>query len=149
MQNPQMAAMANMNAQAGPMDGNPVMTNGQNMNFSIRHEMRDQLNTYIYDYFIRNNQYDLARMMLNQPEMKVNLKPKSDPNSTEEKGPEDLPLPLMPAQAISENSFLLDWWCQFWDIFSAARNKTASTKAFAYINHMRVSSTYFHRVPSC
>lgn len=141
MQNPQMAAqMANMNAGAGPLDGTPIMANGQRQ----AGDPRDQLNTYIYDYFIRTENYKLAKAMLDA-DMTVNLKPKSSPSgrNVNGMGPGDLPEPFMPANQNTDTSFLLDWWVQFWDIFSAARN--IKGKGSQYIAHTRVSVPCFCR----
>ncbi|KAF9731056.1 camp-dependent protein kinase pathway protein [Paraphaeosphaeria minitans] len=133
MQNPQMAAqMANMNAGAGPLDGTTVMGNGQRQ----PGDPRDQLNTYIYDYFIRTENHKLAKAMLDA-DMTVNLKPKSSPSGRNVNGvgPGDLPEPNMPPNQNTDTSFLLDWWVQFWDIFSAARG--IKSKGSQYIAHAR------------
>lgn len=145
MQNPQMAAaMANMNAAAGPLDGTPIMGNGQRQPPSL--DPRDQLNTYIYDYFLRNQHHKLAQVMI-ESELKMNLKPpqKSSPSGRNVNGdsidPDLLPTPNMPGpNQATDNSFLLDWWVQFWDIFSAARNRTmkGSQGSHQYISHARV-----------
>lgn len=140
MQNPNMAQMAQMNAGAGPMDGTPVM-NGQRPqpphNYSPT-EPRDLLNTYIYEYFCRTDNHKLAKAML-EAEMNVAVKPKSSPRNMN--GVDaifgDLPMPNLPANQATEQSFLLDWWVQFWDIFSAARGR--QNKGYPYIQHARVS----------
>ena len=144
MQNPQMAAqMANMNAGAGPLDGTPVMGNGQRP----AGDPRDQLNTYIYDYFIRTENHKLAKAMLDA-DMTVNLKPKSSPSgrNVNGMGPGDLPEPNMPPNQNTDTSFLLDWWVQFWDIFSAARGM--KSKGSQYIAHTRVSRSCLRSLPS-
>jgi hypothetical protein len=151
MQNPQMAAMAGMNAQVGgPVEGTPVMGNmprpGQKPE---QPDPRNLMNTYIYDYFMRNNHYRLARCMI-ESDLKMNLQPqgtKQSPGSrnvngvdgmdTDDKG--DLPLPVLPPGQCVENSFLMDWWCQFWDIYSAARGK-GTQKSTQYSQHARVRS---------
>ncbi|KAJ4292502.1 hypothetical protein N0V90_009164 [Kalmusia sp. IMI 367209] len=144
MQNPQMAAMANMNAAAGSLDGTPIMGNGQRQPVPGL-DPRDQLNTYIYDYFLRNSHHKLAQVMI-ESELKMNLKPpqKSSPtgrnvNGVDSIDPELLPTPNMPASGqATDNSFLLDWWVQFWDIFSAARNRTMKgSQGSQYISHAR------------
>jgi hypothetical protein len=149
MQNPQMAGMAAMNAQ-GPVDGTPIMANGQRRpqpNGIPPMDARDQLNTYIYDYFLRNNHHRLAAMMV-ESEMKMSLNPpqKSSPSGRNVNGVDamdqdskDIPTPKIPANH-SENSFLLDWWVQFWDIWGAARrNGNAKPSSMQYIHHARVS----------
>jgi hypothetical protein len=135
MQNQNMATMMAMNAAGGPVGGAPVMNNNR---MSQETDSRTQLNTYIYDYFLKNKHTTLARAMLDN-EMKMNLTQKpspsgrndmnglDDPNSTE-----GLPAPRIPENQAAENSFLLDWWQQFWDIFSAARTKSQGPKGLPH-----------------
>lgn len=147
MQTPQMATMAAMNATQGPIDSTPMMGNGphrpQQNSPSVA---RDQLNTYIYDYFRRNNHIRLARTML-ECNMGISLNPpvKSSPGSRNANGvdamdtdsKDDLPQPKIPNFS-AENSFLLDWWEQFWDIWSAARgHHTGKNVPMQYIQHTR------------
>lgn len=154
MQNSQMTTMAAMNATQGPIDGTPMMGNGPHRaQQNVGMNARDQLNTYIYDYFLRNNHVRLARTMI-ECEMKINLNPppKSSPSGRNANGvdamdtesKDDLPSPKIPQGFCAENSFLLDWWVQFWDIWSAARNHPNSmnkTMPMQYIQHARVSHT--------
>lgn len=101
---------------------------------------RDQLNTYIYDYFLRTDNPKLAKAML-EADLNMNLKNKPSPSGRNINGIDlgDLPQPNMPVgQAATETSFLLDWWVQFWDIFSAARGR--QNKGTQYIQHARVSA---------
>lgn len=142
-----MATMANMNATAagGPVDGTPIMQNGQLRPGPNYLDNRNQLNTYIYDYFIRNEHYRLARTMIEcELKMNLNMPTKPSPNARNVNGadimgnePDGLPTPKIPANQTAENSFLLDWWIQFWDIFSAARGH--NIKGAQYISHARVS----------
>lgn len=143
-----MAAMAGMNANAGPVDGTPIMGNGQRGQQMQNLDPRDQLNTYIYDYFLRNNHHRLARTML-ECDMKMNVHPPQKPSPSgrnvngvdamDHDSKDDLPNPKLPTGQATDNSFLLDWWVQFWDIFSAARGK--NTKGAQYIGHTRVRRT--------
>jgi len=118
-------------------------------------DSRAQLNTYIYDYFLKNNYTRIARMMV-EMEMKMNTDPKRqisrnmngmDPMDNESK--DDLPAPLIPNNSpdnsSSENSaFLLEWWQQFWDVYSAARSKgPKQTTAHQYLAATRVSMSCF------
>ena len=41
---------------------------------------------------------------------------------------------------MADNSFLLDWWVQFWDIFQASKSRTGQGKGSQYIAHTRVRS---------
>ncbi|KAF1943529.1 hypothetical protein EJ02DRAFT_129700 [Clathrospora elynae] len=142
MQSQQMAQMAAMNAHNGPVDGTPTMGN---MAHPERAQMdpREQLNTYIYDYFLRNKHGRLARAMLDG-EIKLSTQKPSPKNrangadAMDDDAIDDLPAPQMPDNQVAENSFLLDWWVQFWDIFQAnGRRPTATKSAAQYINHTR------------
>ncbi|KAF2180336.1 hypothetical protein K469DRAFT_692859 [Zopfia rhizophila CBS 207.26] len=128
MQSQQMAAMAGMNAAGGPVGGTQMMANPP---LPQQEDMSAKLNTYIYDYFLRNNNVRLAKMMIDC-DLKMNLNPdvKPSPSGRNMNGvdamddlKDDLPSPRVPVNQSAGNSFLLDWWCQFWDIFSTARQK--------------------------
>ncbi|KAF1955379.1 hypothetical protein CC80DRAFT_93127 [Byssothecium circinans] len=143
MQNQQMAQMANMNA-GGPVTGTPIMGNGQRRPTQNMMEPRDQLNTYIYDYFIRSDQPRLARMMIDSGlKLKLSGTQKVTSGSANTNGvdamdqdsKEELPAPELPPNQMSENSFLMDWWVQFWDIFSASRGNP--NKGAQYTSHVR------------
>ena len=144
MQNPQMAQMATMNAGAGPIDGTPVMANGQRQaGPGFPPEPRQQLNTYIYDYFLRTDNPKLAKAMLDAG-MHMDLKTKPSPSNRNMNGvdpADDLPPPNLPDKQATEASFLLDWWVQFWDIFGAMRGR--QNKGVTYIQHTRVSVLAF------
>jgi hypothetical protein len=141
MQNQQMA-MAGM--AGGPVEGTPIMANMARPGTNPR----DSINTYIYDYFLRNNHTRLAQAMLDA-DLQMNLKPplaKPSPNGRNVNGVDSmdgddkttLPLPILPSNQIVENSFLMDWWCQFWDIYSATRSKNAGGKSAQYAQVARV-----------
>lgn len=144
MQNQQMA-MAGMNATGGPVGGTPMMNNGRPQ--QLENDARAQLNTYIYDYFLKNHNYRLARMMIEQ-DMKMNLHPSTKPSpsgrnmngvdSVDPDSKDDLPIPKIPDNQLAENSFLLDWWNQFWDLFSAARKSGKGGPSSQYLAHTRV-----------
>lgn len=160
-----MNPMANMNAMGGPVGGGPIpmgMNNGslgpgQN---SAQQKLdmeknRTVLNTYIYDYFLREGMYDSARTMLNS-EQTINVVKDSpgrqngngagdDPMDTDSKDglnskrPDDLPMPNLPV--LSDNCFLFEWFCLFWEMLSAQRNKNlVSATMNQYINHTQVGS---------
>ncbi|KAF2471069.1 uncharacterized protein BDR25DRAFT_30093 [Lindgomyces ingoldianus] len=145
MQSQQMAAMAGMNAAMGPVDGTPVMSSMQRPG-GRPDDPRTNLNTYIYDYFMRNNYGRLAKAML-ECDLKMNLAPHTKPspsgrnmNGMDSMDPDvkdDLPQPKIPDGQSADNSFLLDWWCQFWDIYRAARDKNGSKAQHQYIGHTR------------
>ncbi|KAF2677587.1 hypothetical protein K458DRAFT_395859 [Lentithecium fluviatile CBS 122367] len=138
--------MAAMNAPQGPVDGTPIMGNGQRRPQPNMMEPRDQLNTYIFDYFVRNQHHRLARMMI-ECDLKMSLNPpqKSSPSGRNVNGvdamdqdsKDDLPTPKIPPAQATDNSFLLDWWVQFWDIWGAAKNHPVKPVATQYIQHTR------------
>jgi len=150
----QMAAMAGMNANVGgPVDGTPIMGN---MPRPVRpqevFDVREKLNTYIYDYFIRNGHPRLARTML-ESDIKMSLKPSSKPSPSgrnvngidgiDPDARDGLPEAQLPEGQLADNSFLLDWWAQFWDIYNAARRKSPSgEKGAQYITHTRVRAIH-------
>lgn len=116
---------------------------------------RSQLNTYIYDYFLRHGMYDCARALLNSdPTMKVIKESpgrRRDDNGNEEgedvdskddidsKRPEDLPRSDVPREC-PESCFLYEWWCLFWDMFNAQRGKGEGINVRNYVNHTNAQS---------
>jgi len=148
MQNPMAAQMAAMNANGGPVDGTPIM--GAMGHPGMRMEQpgggpAGMLNTYIYDYFLRNNHLQAARAMLETGELTLQTEPpqkpspKNRPNGIDAMNSrEEFPEPKLPQNQVADNSFLHDWWVQFWDIFSANRGRTApAAKSTQYIGHTR------------
>ncbi|KAB2099417.1 hypothetical protein AG0111_0g12350 [Alternaria gaisen] len=140
MQNQQMAQMqAQMNAN-GSVNGTPVMGNMAQPKRMGNNDPVEKLNTYIYDYFLRNRHHALARAMLDG-DLKMSTE-KPSPNKSNVASdidmPDDMPLPALPAGQVADNSFLLDWWVQFWDIFAAARGPNGGPKnAVQYLGHNR------------
>ena len=113
------------------------------------YDMQARLNTQIYDYFLKHEQYDCARSMKNS-NLKLITKAKGSPGkghdingmdehsgddlkNKEDKQPDDLPA----ADGIGiqhDVSFLLDWYSLFWDMFFAARKAPiASPVAVQYV----------------
>lgn len=171
MNNPNMS---NMNAMGGPVGAPmPMMNNGAvapqagipgpRQAQMPTDSQRTLLNTYIYEYFIRNNMYDCARSLLNS-DQQVNVL-KDGPNrrrdengnllgnglgddamdtdskdDMDSKLPNDLPAPKLPLPA-SETSFLYEWFCLFWDIFHAQRAKGGNGPVAQYVSHTQVSKT--------
>ena len=146
MQSQQMAQMAGMTANNGPVDGTPIMGNMAHTK-RIATDPREQLNTYIYDYFLRNEHFQLARAMLESPGMKMSTgqpmkpSPNNRLNGADPLGQdEEFPAPQLPPNQMADNSFLLDWWVQFWDIYQATKTRNGNSKgAVQYIQHTRVS----------
>ncbi|KAF2853592.1 hypothetical protein T440DRAFT_311054 [Plenodomus tracheiphilus IPT5] len=142
MQSQQMAQMAAMNASNGSVDGPPMMNNKR-----LGTDPREQLNTYIYDYFLRNSHFKLAKAMLDSSDtVKMSTGPpqKPSPNNRpngvdpiDQDGAEGFPTPQLPPNQMADNSFLLDWWVQFWDIYQATKARTGPSKGNQYIQHTR------------
>jgi hypothetical protein len=153
--------MGGMNAMGGPVGGGmPNMNNGAG---GVRQPMtgndtnRSQLNTYIYEYFLRNGMYDCARALL-VSEQPMNIMKDSPGRRRDENGngagdegdgdskddmdskrPADLPDPNLPKEC-PESCFLYEWWCLFWDMFNAQRGKGDTRKVLQYVTHTQVSS---------
>ncbi len=151
--------MAGMGAMGGPVGGGmPMMNNGapgarptmpDNVN------QRSQLNTYIYEYFLRNGMYDCARSLL-KSDQPMNVLKDSAGRRREENGvgdegadgeskddidpqrPADLPDPNLPKEC-PESCFLYEWWCLFWDMFNAQRGKGDGRNILQYVSHTQVS----------
>ena len=140
--------MTALNQAAGPVGGASSTNNGGFRTDNLSN--RQQLNTYIYDYFLKNEHYGLARAL--QKELSIYASPslgKRDVNGIDDSmetdskedsqvRPDDLPLPTILDN--TEGSFLYDWWCQFWDIWCAHRRKvTAGPVPTQYLAHAQVS----------
>lgn len=106
-----------------------------------------RLNTYIFGHLIHLRHFELARQFEQVCPIKTLDRPKKEMNGDSDmdmdskdglKRPDDLPIPDLPDNH-SENSFLHDWWSQFWDIYGAARkNIGGSQMAENYLNHNSV-----------
>jgi hypothetical protein len=149
--------MGGMNAMGGPvggampMNGAPGARPPMQVNDS---QQRSQLNTYIYEYFIRNGMFDCARALLasEQPMKVIKGSPggrNDSGNGTDEGGdgdskddldskrPDDLPAPDVPREC-PESCFLYEWWCLFWDMFNAQRGKGDGRNVLQYVTHTQV-----------
>ncbi|KAI9825646.1 MAG: hypothetical protein M1832_000990 [Thelocarpon impressellum] len=156
-----------MNAVGGPVGGFQMMNNGlagTARNSPQQQDPKTQLNTYIYDYFIKNELYDCARALI-QSDVSLDVSKASpgrrrdadgnplhngvEDNSMEgdskddldTKRPDDLPMPGVPAGQ-PQNSFLQDWWVLFWDIWVAQRKKPKPGEggpAMHYVQHTQAS----------
>jgi hypothetical protein len=149
-------SMGGMNAMGGPVGGGmPMMNNGAagGRPPMPANDNRSQLNTYIYEYFLRNGMYDCARSLLNsdQPMNIIKDSPgrRRDENGGDEgadgdskddidtKRPADLPDPNLPKEC-PESCFLYEWWCLFWDMFNAQRGKGDGRNVLQYVTHTQV-----------
>lgn len=152
--------MGGMNAMGGPVGGGmPAgMNNGAGARPPImgNENQRQQLNTYIYEYFLRNEMYDCARTLLLNESSNINVSKDSpgrrrengagdeggdgeSKDDVESKRPSDLPEPAVP-QDCPESCFLYEWWCLFWDMFNAQRGKGEGQNIMKYVHHTQVSS---------
>ena len=119
---------------------------------SPNHSSRMQLNTYVYEYFLRFEMYDCARALLAAA---PDIATKKEENGQDENGnrlgddpmdtdakefdlkrPDDLPAPLTPAAAPNQ-SFLFEWFCLFWDLFTHKEHKV-SPQIQQYLAHTQV-----------
>ncbi|KAL8843875.1 MAG: hypothetical protein Q9176_001837 [Flavoplaca citrina] len=143
----------NMAAVNGAGGGMPMMNNGANGatprlgNEEEEPDYEARLNTYIYDYFVKNQRYDCAKAMLkgDMPLRTVQKRRDGDVNGAgnmhtdskddlESKIPDEFPLPALPTDPQGA-SFLLEWFGLFWDVFFAHQKKTppASAQAMQYV----------------
>ncbi|KAJ3575882.1 hypothetical protein NPX13_g3883 [Xylaria arbuscula] len=146
--------MANMPMGGAPMASGPMAMMGNTALAAGQVQRppennRANLNTYIYDYFIREGMFDCARAMLNSEQaLNVHKSPPrnqnnglgDDPMDTDSKEdmdskrPSDLPAPNVPQG--SDSCFLYEWFCLFWDMLSAQRNKGGvSPHVSQYVAH--------------
>lgn len=139
----------------GPVGGGmPMMNNGAGRVGPMTTDNNArQLNTYIYEYFLKNGMYDCARALLasEQPMNVIKDSPgrRRDENGGEEgtdgdskddidpKRPADLPDPNIPKEC-PETCFLFEWWCLFWDMFNAQRGKGDTRSVQQYVAHTQV-----------
>jgi hypothetical protein len=146
--------MAAMNAAGGAVGPAPVMEQGALRSHFGSDNEHKRLNTYIYDYLLKMEKFDVARTF--QQQCQIIIKTDSSPgrgvNGVDDamdadskdalnKRPADLPIPEVPAMSDSNTSFLYDWWCQFWDIY-AARQKPKDkegTNTLSYLQTVHVS----------
>ncbi|KAI7925717.1 hypothetical protein M0657_002303 [Pyricularia oryzae] len=140
-----MNNMGNMNAMGGI--GGPGVPPGPQQppqqGTDNRHAV--YLNTYIYDYLLRNEMYDAARGVLKSGQPinveqdrenglggdSMDTDSKDDVNS---KKPEDLPAPIL-GSATPDISFLYEWFSMFWDLLNASKGKYAPAQVSQYITH--------------
>ncbi|KAI0114463.1 hypothetical protein GGR51DRAFT_446288 [Nemania sp. FL0031] len=156
--------MANMPMAGGPIGGGPMAMMGNNALAAGQVQRppesnRANLNTYIYDYFLREGMYDCARAMLNSEQaLNVHRTPHHDKNGNatgngigddpmdtdskddlDSKRPSDLPAPNVPNG--SDSCFLYEWFCLFWDMLSAQRNKGGvSAQVNQYVSHTQTQN---------
>ncbi|KAJ8114107.1 hypothetical protein ONZ43_g4984 [Nemania bipapillata] len=160
--------MSNMPMAGGPVVGGAMAMMGGNGLATGQVQRppennRANLNTYIYDYFLRERMFDCARAMLNSEQaLNVHKSPRRDENGNaignglgddpmdtdskddlDSKRPSDLPAPNVPNG--SDSCFLYEWFCLFWDILSAQRNKGGvNPQVSQYVNHTQHQNRLRH-----
>lgn len=118
-------------------------------------QLYQQLNTCIYDYFLKRGHFDIARALLQDDSVKLTTQQhvKTSPGQANGvdndtamidgkdgeklKIPDDLPAAGVPMD--SQQSFLFDWFSVFWDIFLASRKKSNNSTVNQFITQVRVS----------
>ncbi|KAL4792726.1 hypothetical protein BDV19DRAFT_246658 [Aspergillus venezuelensis] len=159
-----MAGMnPNVNNVGGPVGGVPMVNNGSmaprndgSLN-NIPDIMIGNLNTYIYDYFLKRGYHDCARALVKDDAFKLNTEPsiKTSPGQRREgevngvdgdammtdgkdgdknKIPDDLPVPSISSDG-QQSSFLLDWFSLFWEFFWSQRKKGNNADVRQYLQH--------------
>lgn len=115
-------------------------------------DMKAKLNTCIYDYLLRNGEGDVARALKNSsltiqtvqspPQRKNNGEDNGEDtkDDLDTKKPVDLPWPADVPAGATDNSFLLDWFQIFWEMFWAQRKDgpKPGPSTTAYMNYQRV-----------
>ena len=142
----------NMAGMGGPVGGPQMNVGTPNSSADTSAGSITHLNTAIYDYLLRSQQFDLARTF----HIKMEIQTRGDGKSPNQRGqqangvedhmdidskdmvingkPNDLPLPAI------EADFMKDWWCQFWEIWHGHRKpKGAPQNTQAYISAQRAA----------
>ncbi|KAJ3453263.1 hypothetical protein MRS44_017510 [Fusarium solani] len=146
--------MANMNAMTGHvhdalrtmMNSCAVAPHGALRHLQENYNKQTQLNTYIYEYFLRYDMFDCAQAIL-KADSDVKLQrhsPRSPRDNNgcrlgntrsyesidialDSKRSEFLPAPNLPNLS-PESCFLYEWFCLFWDMFNAQKNDSRDTQ---------------------
>lgn len=152
--------MTGLNAVGGALGGMPLINNGTNGatpragSDQGDNDFEARLNTHIYDFFLKSENYECARVLLNSG---VAMEPSprrrdGDINGTDDamhtdskddidsKRPEGLP--PVPGQTDNSN-FLLEWYSCFWDFFFArTKNPRATPQSLHYMQATQVGDTF-------
>lgn len=139
--------MANMGPNAGRPQ-QPIKEDSVGPGLQMPMDGNGNLSTFIYDYFLKKGKVELANAMLGHADLSVQTRPRqkkspgSGVNGVDEMDMEHKDeilkkIETMPEAAIQDQlprqSFLEDWWCVFWDIWSAGKNRRASPAAAQYM----------------
>lgn len=117
---------------------------------------RTQLNTYIYEYFLRNGMFQCAQSIL-KADSDVNVQRHSPGsarnnkgsrlkkdvcNETTDTGLDSIHSNLLPAPNVpnlsADSCFLYEWFCLFWAMFNAQKNEDGRIEACQYACHIQV-----------
>ncbi|KAK4223091.1 hypothetical protein QBC38DRAFT_59975 [Podospora fimiseda] len=120
-------------------------------------DQRVLLNTYIYEYFLRNEMWDCARAIL-ESGSQLNVKKESpgrgsmgnginddamdtdSKDALDHKRPDGLPEPNMPG-CVSESCFLYEWFSLFWSMFSHQKGSgPLQQQVSQYVQHTQQQS---------
>ena len=131
-----------------------AMANGANGVRSVGDDFdyKTKLNTCIYDYLLKNEQYEVAKALHKSSlPLHTSKNPSKRQNAGEEGGedskddvdtkkPTDLPYAANVPHMTNENSFLLDWFQLFWEMWWAPQpgRATRYPSAAQYIEHTKV-----------
>ncbi|KAH7169841.1 uncharacterized protein B0J16DRAFT_406929 [Fusarium flagelliforme] len=116
---------------------------------------RAQLNTYIYEYFLRNGMFQCAQSIL-KADSDVNVQrhspgsarnskgsrlKKAVCNETTDTGLDSIHSNLLPAPNVpnlsADSCFLYEWFCLFWAMFNAQKNEDGRIEACQYACHIQ------------
>ena len=151
----------------GTLGGMPLMNNGTNGatprvgNDNEQPDYEARLHHFIYDYFLKNENWECARALITSG---LAMDPPPRPNDSDVNGaadgsmhtdskdgldskrPSDLPSAgVQPDQ--QGNSFLLEWFALFWDVyFAQKKNVRATQHANLYVQHSQVRSRKDRRI---
>ena len=150
-------AMAPIPARAPNIKAESVGPMG--MGTATTRDPRSMLSTYIYDYFLKTRQPEIAQAIFNNdPTVQTKERPKPSPSGRDVNGamdtePKDetakkierMPAPDLDAQLHTE-SFLQDWFCTFWDVWQASRGNgnPTNTSASSYLQQVQVGDATFN-----
>jgi len=161
--------MATMNPAAGggPVGGGMMMMNNGspavNVSMSSTDPMRVSLNTYIYDYLLKNGHYDIARAINRDDKFEFQQGSKTSPGRRKDNElngdgdgmemdqkddvPDELPRPRG-WEGSQGNGFLFEWFSIFSDLFAAHRGGKSNgnpTPAAQYLMHEKVGLPEYSR----
>lgn len=134
-----------MNMMGGPTPNSDTPNNASSVDIS-----RQKLNTYIYDYFLKHGNHEVARVILKTVDLDLDhnatpdrkdvngVNDSMDTDSKDIKKPDDLPSPNVPSA--SKGSFLYDWWHQFWECFNAQHGRATNTQTAKYLSNVQMQA---------